>query len=149
MHSFNRGRTRIVCLFPPLLLFVKPSSTWIQIPLLELWSSLIGPLQLFGRYYGDIIRMLLKLFLVIKGKMSLSMEEMSILYLVPQTGRGTFMPSDLIFANRSLLVLTGSRLECFLAVGLTESRLWLSYHVLNPWAHREQGLLLSSSVITC
>ena len=93
--------------------------------------------------------MLLKLFLVIKGKMSLSMEEMSILYWVPQTGRGTFMPSDLIFANRSLLVLTGSRLECFLAVGLTESRLWSSYHVLNPWAHREQGLLLSSSVITC
>ena len=146
---FQSWQNENCLLVPPLLSFVKPSSAWIQIPLLELWSSLIGPLQLFGRCYGDIIRMLLKLFLVIKVKMSLSMEEMSILYLVPQTGRGTFMPSDLIFANRSLLVLTGSRLECFLAGGLTESRLWSSYHVLNPWAHREQGLLLSSSVITC
>ena len=26
MHSFSRGRTRIVCLFPPLLSFVKPLS---------------------------------------------------------------------------------------------------------------------------
>ena len=36
-----------------------------------------------------------------------------------------------------------------LAIGLTESRLLSSCHVLNPWAHREQGLLLSSSVNTC
>ena len=35
-----------------------------------------------------------------------------------------------------------------LAIGLTESRLLSSCHVLNPWAHREQGLLLSSSVNT-
>ena len=33
--------------------------------------------------------------------MSLSMGEMSILYLVLQTGSGTFMPSDLIFAEIS------------------------------------------------
>ena len=80
--------------------------------------------------------------------MSLSVEEMSILYLVPQTGRGTCMPSDLIFANRSL----GAYREqawMFLAIGLTESGLLSSCHVLNPWAHREQGLLLSSTVITC
>ena len=35
-----------------------------------------------------------------------------------------------------------------LAIGHTESRLLSSCHVLNPWAHREQGLLLSSSVHT-
>ena len=64
--------------------------------------------------------------------MSLSMGEMSILYLVPQTGRGTFMPSDLIFANRSLWCLPGAGLNAF-----------------SHWAHREQGLLLSSSVNTC
>ena len=29
-----------------------------------------------------------------------------------------------------------------LAIGLTESRLLSSCHVLNPWAHREQGLLV-------
>ena len=59
--------------------------------------------------------------------MSLSMGEMSILYLVPQTGRGTFMPSDLIFANRSLWCLLGAGLNAF-----------------SHWAHREQAIVIVS-----
>ena len=61
--------------------------------------------------------------------MSLSMGEMSILYLVPKTGRGTFMPSDLIFANRSLWCLSGAGLNAF-----------------SHWAHREQAIVIVSCV---
>ena len=43
---------------------------------------------------------------------------MSILYLVLQTGRGTFMPSHLIFEKPQPLMLTGSTLECFQPLGL-------------------------------
>ena len=58
------------------------------------------------------------------------------------------MPSDLIFANRSLLVLTGSRLECFFSRWAHREQAMVIVSCFNPWAHREQGLLLSSSVIT-
>ena len=61
--------------------------------------------------------------------MSLSMGEMSILFLVPQTGRGTFMPSDLIFTYRSLWCLPGAGLNAF-----------------NNWAHREQAFVIVSCV---
>ena len=61
--------------------------------------------------------------------MSLCMGEMSILYLVPQTGRGTFMPSDLIFANRSLWCLPGAGLNAF-----------------SHWAHQEQAIVIVSCV---
>ena len=61
--------------------------------------------------------------------MSLSMGEMSILYLVLQTGRGTFMPSDLIFANCSLWCLPGAGLNAF-----------------SHWAHREQAIVIVSCV---
>ena len=61
--------------------------------------------------------------------MSLSMGEMSILFMVPQTGRGTFMPSDLIFANRSLWCLPGAGLNAF-----------------SHWAHREQAIFIVSCV---
>ena len=73
--------------------------------------------------------MLLQLLLVTKGKMSLSMGEMSIFYLVLQTGRGTFMPSDLIFANRSLWCSPGAGLNAF-----------------SHWTHREQAIVIVSRV---
>ena len=79
--------------------------------------------------------------------MSLFMGEMSILYLVPQTGRGTFMPSDLIFAILSLWCLPEAGLNAFSHWAHREQAIVIC-HVLNPWAHREQGLLLSSSVNT-
>ena len=86
-------------------------------------SSAFWPL-LWGHYKNAIAT-----FSRHKGKMSLSMEEMSILYLVPQTGRGTFMPSDLIFANRSLWCLPGAGLNAF-----------------SHWAHREQANVIVSCV---
>ena len=61
--------------------------------------------------------------------MSLSMGEMSILYLVLQTGSGTFMPSDLIFANRNLWCSPGAGLNAF-----------------SHWAHREQAIVIVSCV---
>ena len=61
--------------------------------------------------------------------MSLSMGEMSIPYLVPQTGRDTFMPSDLIFAILSLWCLPGAGLNAF-----------------SHWAHREQAIVIVSCV---
>ena len=61
--------------------------------------------------------------------MSLSMGEMLILYLVLQTGRGTFMPSDLTFANRSLWCSPGAGLNAF-----------------SNWAHREQAIVIVSCV---
>ena len=45
--------------------------------------------------------------------MSLSMGEMSILYLVLQTGEAAFIPSDLLFANRSLWCSPGAGLNAF------------------------------------
>ena len=61
--------------------------------------------------------------------MSLSMGELSILYLVLQTGRGVFIPSDLLFANRSLWCSLGAGLNAF-----------------SHWAHREQATVIVSCV---
>ena len=55
MHSFSRGRTRIVCLLPTFLSFVKPLSTSIEIPPLADWpSSAFWPL-LWGHYKNAIV----------------------------------------------------------------------------------------------
>ena len=86
--------------------------------------------QRFRCWNFSHLRLALFSFLaVIKGKMSLSMGEMSILYLVPQTGRGTFMPSDLILANRSLWFLPGAGLNDF-----------------SHCTHREQDIVIMSCV---
>ena len=108
------------------------------------WPSSAFWQLLLGHYKNAIITF----FLSKREKCRYSWEKCQFYnYLVLQTGRCTFMPSDLIFANRSLWCSPGAGLNAF-SIGLTASRLLLSCHVLNPWAHREQGLLLSSSVNT-
>ena len=79
--------------------------------------------------------------------MSLFMGEMSILYLVLQTGRGTCMPSDLIFANRSLWRLPGTGLNAFSHWADREQAIVI-VSCVKPSSSPRAGLLLSSSVNT-
>ena len=86
-------------------------------------SSAFWPL-LWGHYKNAIVT-----FSRHKGKNVIFHGRNSILYLVPQTGRGTFMPSDLIFANCSLWCLPGAGLNAF-----------------SHWARLEQAIVIVSCV---